>query len=48
MTFRVAHWGTLDDSLAFQYASGNFFECTNGECHVFVFQYVRGKYSRPY
>ena len=47
MTFRVAHWITLDDSLAFQY-TGEEFECTNGKWHVFTFKYANGRYSSTY
>ena len=37
MTFRVAHWDILDDSLAFKYAREDIFKLTNGKCHVFTF-----------
>ena len=37
MTFRVARWDMLDDSLAFLYARGRFLELTNGECHALTF-----------
>jgi hypothetical protein len=37
MTFRVAHWDTLDNNLALEYAWEDTFERTNGKCHVFTF-----------
>ena len=45
MTFRVAHWDMLHDSLALYYTKGRYFEHTNGKFHVFTFQYTRGRYS---
>jgi hypothetical protein len=36
MTFRVAHWDMLDDSLA-SYQGENIFECINNKCHMFAF-----------
>ena len=43
MTIRVAHWDTLDDSLAFGIQGEDIFECTNGKCHVFTFLYAKRK-----
>ena len=37
MALREAHWNTLDDSLAFWYAKGRYFEHTNDKCRVFAF-----------
>ena len=33
MTISVAHWNTLDDSLALKYAREDIFEFSNGKCH---------------
>ena len=35
MTFKVAHWDALDDSLTFSMQGTDNCECTNGKCHVF-------------
>ena len=39
MTFREAHWDSLDDSLVFSYVREDNSKCTNGKCRVFSFQY---------
>ena len=38
MSFRVAHWDALDNSLALKYAKGRLFSVvTNHKCHVVTF-----------
>ena len=44
MMSRVAHWNTLEHNLPILVCKGKMcVEHTNGKCHVFTFQDVRGR-----